>query len=53
MCNIGKEIRMVRVEPLMAPAPVPGQDQPELVPAISEPVEQPVGVLEPVRASHQ
>ena len=40
MCNIGNFKRMVNVEPLVAPAPVPGQ-QPE---PESDPVHEPVYV---------
>jgi len=44
MCNLGKNVRMLRVEPLEVPAAVPQQE-----PIIEqEPVEQPVFVQEPV-----
>jgi hypothetical protein len=37
MCNIGNFRKMVNVEPLQVPAPVPGQ-QPEPEPEVHEPV---------------
>jgi hypothetical protein len=44
MCNIGDPVRMVVVEPLAIPAPVPGT-QPELEP---EPALVPVEAQEPI-----
>lgn len=47
MCNIGKPVEMIDVEPLVLPAPLRKEDQPEQEP-VTVPVEVPVAETETI-----